>query len=167
LILDFHRGININFWFWGSCTVCEVNFLMTFREPLWVPKSRREIHLSHRARTPKPKIKKDVSENRICTRFQPRLVVPPTKNSRYQSKVPQESWFGNQGVFTLFTSAARSDTAFTGPKSIMKSSLIQVYFLLFRFVNRTSDVNSRNSHVAWNVQTTSKKTNPRRRSFKS
>ena len=27
------------FWFWGFCTVCEVNFLTTFREPLWVPSS--------------------------------------------------------------------------------------------------------------------------------
>jgi hypothetical protein len=36
LILDFHRGINIVFWFWGFCMVCEVNLLMTFWKLLWV-----------------------------------------------------------------------------------------------------------------------------------
>jgi hypothetical protein len=36
--------------------VCEVNFPMTFRKPLWVPKRRREIHLARRAKTLKPKI---------------------------------------------------------------------------------------------------------------
>jgi hypothetical protein len=35
LILDFHREMNTDFWFWGFCTVCKVNFLATFREPLW------------------------------------------------------------------------------------------------------------------------------------
>jgi hypothetical protein len=38
----------------------------------------------------------------------------------------------NKLFFTLFTSAARSDTAFTGPESLMKSSLFQVYCHLFR-----------------------------------
>jgi hypothetical protein len=38
-ILDFHRGMNTDFWFWGFCTVCKINFLMAFREPLWVPSS--------------------------------------------------------------------------------------------------------------------------------
>ena len=28
-----------DFWFWGFCTVCKVNFPTTFREPLWVPSS--------------------------------------------------------------------------------------------------------------------------------
>jgi hypothetical protein len=31
--------------------------------------------------------------------------------------------------------AARSDTAFTGPESLMKSSFMQVYFQLFRTLN--------------------------------
>jgi hypothetical protein len=29
----------LNFWSWGFCTVCEVNFATTFWEPLWVPSS--------------------------------------------------------------------------------------------------------------------------------
>jgi hypothetical protein len=37
LILDFQRGMNIDSWFWGFCTVSEVNFPTTFRKPLWVP----------------------------------------------------------------------------------------------------------------------------------
>jgi hypothetical protein len=28
-----------DFWFWGFCTVCKINFLTTFREPLWVQSS--------------------------------------------------------------------------------------------------------------------------------
>jgi hypothetical protein len=38
LILDFYRGLIIDFWFWDFCTVCKVNF-PTFRKPLWVPSS--------------------------------------------------------------------------------------------------------------------------------
>jgi hypothetical protein len=34
-----------------------MNFPTTFREPQWVPKRRRKIHLAHRAKTLKPKIK--------------------------------------------------------------------------------------------------------------
>jgi hypothetical protein len=45
--------MNPGFWFWGFCTVCEVNFPTTLREMLWVPKCRQKIHL---AKTPKPKI---------------------------------------------------------------------------------------------------------------
>jgi hypothetical protein len=37
LILNFHRGMNIDFWFWGFCMVCEVNFPTTFREQRWFP----------------------------------------------------------------------------------------------------------------------------------
>ena len=43
LILDIHRGMNIVFWFWGCCTVCEVNFPTTFRDPQRLWKRRREI----------------------------------------------------------------------------------------------------------------------------
>jgi hypothetical protein len=39
LVLDFHRGMNTDFWCWGFCTVCRVSLLTTFREPLWVPYS--------------------------------------------------------------------------------------------------------------------------------
>ena len=38
--------------------MCEVNFLVTFREPLWVPKRLREIYLAHRAKSLKPELKK-------------------------------------------------------------------------------------------------------------
>jgi hypothetical protein len=38
LILEFHLRMNIDFWFWGFCTVCEINFPKTFRGPMWVPK---------------------------------------------------------------------------------------------------------------------------------
>jgi hypothetical protein len=99
LILDFHRRMNTDFWFWGFCTVCKVYFLTSFLDPLWVPslmvicwsvsehplrpyirrhstslltcappydhwrwdpqrlpKRRQEIYLTHRAKSPKPKI---------------------------------------------------------------------------------------------------------------
>jgi hypothetical protein len=39
LILDFHPGMDTDFWFWGFFTVCRVNFATTFREPLWLPSS--------------------------------------------------------------------------------------------------------------------------------
>ena len=45
LILDFYRGINIVFWFWGFRTVCEVNLLTTFRKRLWVPSSLVMSHV--------------------------------------------------------------------------------------------------------------------------
>ena len=56
LILDFHRGMNTYSWFWGLCTTCKINFPTTFREPPWVPKRRRKIYLTHRAKSPKPRI---------------------------------------------------------------------------------------------------------------
>ena len=31
---------DVVFWFWGFCTVCEVNLLTTFRKQLWVPSLR-------------------------------------------------------------------------------------------------------------------------------
>jgi hypothetical protein len=40
---------------WGFCTVCKISLPTTFREPLWVPK-RRQTYLTHRAKTPKPRI---------------------------------------------------------------------------------------------------------------
>ena len=33
LILDFHRGMNIDFWFWGLCTVWEVSLPTAFWKP--------------------------------------------------------------------------------------------------------------------------------------
>jgi hypothetical protein len=36
LILDFRRGVDTDFWFWGFCSVCEVNFSKTLRESLWI-----------------------------------------------------------------------------------------------------------------------------------
>jgi hypothetical protein len=33
------RGMNIVFWFWGFRTVCDVDVLMMFQKPLWVPSS--------------------------------------------------------------------------------------------------------------------------------
>ena len=39
LILDFHSGMNTDFWFWEFCTVYKVNFLTSLRESLWVPSS--------------------------------------------------------------------------------------------------------------------------------
>jgi hypothetical protein len=33
LIPDFHREMNIVFWFWCFCTMCEVYLLTTFRKP--------------------------------------------------------------------------------------------------------------------------------------
>jgi hypothetical protein len=55
-----HRGMNIYFWFWGFCTVCEVNFPTTFRKPLWVLYSLVSDTSGHLSRTPyknqKPKI---------------------------------------------------------------------------------------------------------------
>jgi hypothetical protein len=56
LILDFHRGVNTDFWFYGFCTVCEVNFPTTFRDPQRLPKHRREMYLAHRAKSLKSKI---------------------------------------------------------------------------------------------------------------
>jgi hypothetical protein len=35
--------------------VCKVNFSTMFREPLWIPKRRRKIYLTHRAKFPKTK----------------------------------------------------------------------------------------------------------------
>jgi hypothetical protein len=65
-ILDFHRGMNTDFWCWGLCTVCEVNLPTTFREPLWVPlkmgltaapeTSSRNLPHTHSTKSPKPKI---------------------------------------------------------------------------------------------------------------
>jgi hypothetical protein len=41
LILDFHRELNIVFFFFLSfCVVCHVNLLTTFRKPLWVLSSQ-------------------------------------------------------------------------------------------------------------------------------
>ena len=45
-----------DFWFCGFCTVYKVDFLTTFRQSLLVPKRRQEIYLTHRAKSPKPKI---------------------------------------------------------------------------------------------------------------
>jgi hypothetical protein len=39
LTFDFHCEMNVVFWFWGFCTVCEVNLPTMFRKPLWVPSS--------------------------------------------------------------------------------------------------------------------------------
>ena len=35
------------FWFWGFCTVCEVNLPVTFRKPLWVPFSLAMSKISY------------------------------------------------------------------------------------------------------------------------
>jgi hypothetical protein len=48
--------MDIDFWFYGFCTVCEVNFPKTFRDPQRLPKPRREIYLARSAKTLKPKI---------------------------------------------------------------------------------------------------------------
>ena len=46
--------MDTDFWFWGFCTVCKVNFPTMFREPLWDPKLRK-IYLTHRAKFPQTK----------------------------------------------------------------------------------------------------------------
>jgi hypothetical protein len=51
-------NLNIDFWFYGFCTVCEVNFSTMFRDRQRLPKRRREIYLPHRAKTLKPEIKR-------------------------------------------------------------------------------------------------------------
>ena len=48
--------MNTDSWFWGFCTVCKINFSTTFRDSQRLPKSRREIYLEHRAKSPKPRI---------------------------------------------------------------------------------------------------------------
>jgi hypothetical protein len=47
--------LNTDFWFWGFCTVCKINFPTTFRDPQRLPKRCWEIYLAYRAKSPKPK----------------------------------------------------------------------------------------------------------------
>jgi hypothetical protein len=53
-------GMNTDFWFWGFCTMCKIDFLTTFRDPQRLPK-RQEMYLTHRAKSPEPKISKQIS----------------------------------------------------------------------------------------------------------